>query len=194
MMWWRSDCMCVCVCVSYGALYGSKQSNEACVRARAVGPHTLSSTDNYTCSLSRSLISLFLFLIKQSFITWIIVVVINLLVAINTLLDPNVYCSYSQSLYSFGLNWCYSIFDLDETVKYSKSVWTTRVVQSASVCSLKQGTLWFVFGDDCIGQRVLRALLWFYASFRITQNNESLIQTQRKMLSLCGCYFRAQKT
>lgn len=105
-------CVCVCprvrvrVCPSCGALYGSKQSNEACVRARAVGPHTLSSTDNYTCSLSlsRSLISLFLALIKQSFITWIIVVVINLLVAINTLLDPNVYCTYSQSLYRFGMN------------------------------------------------------------------------------------------
>ncbi len=44
-------CVCVCVCVSCGALYGSKQSNEACVRARAVGPHTHSLPQIITLAL-----------------------------------------------------------------------------------------------------------------------------------------------
>ncbi len=144
MMWWRSDCVCVCACVcpdSCGALYGSKQRNEACVRARDVGPHTLTSTDNYTCSLSWSLISLFLVLIKQPFITWIIVVVINLLVAINTLLDQNVYC---RSVF-IGLVWTdVTASSTLMKLKYSKLVWTTRVVQLASVCTLKPYTLCFL--------------------------------------------------
>ncbi len=76
------------------------------------------------------------------------------------------FTALTVSLYRFGLNWCYSIFDLDETeiLKIGLNNKSGAVGQ----CLLIKTVHIVVFvGDDCIGQTVLRTLFWFYASFRV---------------------------
>ncbi len=61
------------------------------------------------------------------------------------------------SLYRFGLNWCYSIFDLDETEIFKIGL-NNKSSAVGQCLHIKTVHIVFFDGDDRIGQTVLKTL------------------------------------